>query len=122
MGHLTANNGSFPQQRTTKVSSVGNSFEPKGLSIAPKTLAKFISSGEIIPNCKVHQYFNGYLVYLLNKKPRKTFVRLGIFLYKSTCKLLSRNFKIITDFFVYNCIRICSVTYACSFHFITYVI
>jgi len=42
MGHLTANNGSFPQQRTTKVSSVGNSFEPKGLSIAPKTLANFL--------------------------------------------------------------------------------
>ena len=42
MGHLTANNGSFPQQRTTKVSSVGYSFEPKGLSIAPKTLANFL--------------------------------------------------------------------------------
>ena len=42
MGHLTANNGSFPQLPTTKVSSVGNSFEPKGLSIAPKTLANFL--------------------------------------------------------------------------------
>jgi len=42
MGHLTANNGSFPQLTTTKVSSVGYSFEPKGLLIAPKTLANFL--------------------------------------------------------------------------------
>ena len=42
MGHLTANNGSFPQLPTTKVSSVGYSFEPKGLLIAPKTLANFL--------------------------------------------------------------------------------
>ena len=38
MGHLTANNGSFPQQRTTRVGGVRS----QGLSIAPKTLANFL--------------------------------------------------------------------------------
>jgi hypothetical protein len=41
-GNLSVNNGSFPQLKTTKAISAGYSFEPKGLSIAPKTLANFL--------------------------------------------------------------------------------
>ena len=47
---------------------LGYSFEPKGLSIAPKTLANFISCGEIIPNCKVHQYFHGLFGVFVEQK------------------------------------------------------